>query len=108
MLKLRPYLAKSLTIMLLMVLAFYAWLFNYPNRLIKHLFLGMWLSITLKAEVEQLRWLLGGGGHSSVVRATMAKAGDLGWIPGSCLVFFFSSWLTNVEGMKDLWCCSTV
>ena len=38
MLKLRPYLAKSLTIMLLMVLEFYAWLFNYPSRLIKHLF----------------------------------------------------------------------
>ena len=65
--------------------------------------LGMGLSITLKVGVEQLRWLAVGG-RSSAVRAPAAKAGDPGSIPGG---FFFSSWLTNVDGMKDLWCSST-
>ena len=26
----------------------------------------------------------------------------------SWVFFFFSSWLTNVDGMKDMWCSSTV
>ena len=68
--------------------------------------LDIGLSIILKAGAEQLRWLW--GGRSSVVRAPAAKAGDPGSIPGSCLGFFFFSWLTNVDGMKDLWCSSTV
>ena len=25
-----------------------------------------------------------------------------------CIFFFFSNWLTNVDGMKNLWCSSTV
>ena len=29
------------------------------------------------------------------------------WLPWVFVVFFFSSsWLTNVDGMKDLWCSS--
>ena len=28
--------------------------------------------------------------------------------PSGCPGFFSSSWLTNVDGMKDLWCSSTV
>ena len=48
------------------------------------------------------------GGRSSVVRAPVAKAGDPASIPGGCLGFFYSSWLTNVDGMKDPWCSSTV
>ena len=37
----------------------------------------------------------------------VAKAGDPSSIPDRCLGFFFSSWLTNIDGMKDLWCSST-
>ena len=44
--------------------------------------LGMGLSITLKAGVNDSRWLP--------------------W------VFFSSSWLTNIDGMKDLWYSTTV
>ena len=37
------------------------------------------------------------------------KQEALGSIPSGCPGFFFtSSWLTNVDGMKDLWCSSTV
>ena len=36
-----------------------------------------------------------------MARAPAAKAGGPGF-------FFSSSWLTNVDGMKDLWCSSTV
>ena len=32
----------------------------------------------------------------------------LGSIPGGYSGFFSSSWLTNVDGMKDLWCSSRV
>ena len=33
----------------------------------------------------------------------------LGSIPGGALGFFSSSsWLTNIDEMKDLWCSSTV
>ena len=39
--------------------------------------LGIGLSITFKAGEVMLRWL-GGGGHSSVIRAPAAKAGGHG------------------------------
>ena len=39
------------------------------------------------------------GSHSSVVIAPVAKAGG----PG----FSSAGWLTNVDGMKDLWCINT-
>ena len=46
-----------------------------------------------------------------MARAPAAKAGDpwfgSQWLPW-VVVFFFSSWLINVDGMKDLWCSSTV
>ena len=57
--------------------------------------LGMGLSITLKAGVEQLRWAIAQRSEHLHV----AEAGDSGSIPGSCLGFFFSSWLTNVDEM---------
>ena len=51
------------------------------------------------------------GSRSSVVRASEAKAGGPGfdsggWLGFFCffLLFFFSSWLTNADGMKDLRC----
>ena len=59
--------------------------------------LGMGLSITLKAGVEQLRCMWGAVAQWS--RAPVAKAGDPGLIPGSCPEFFFSSWLTDVDGI---------
>ena len=44
-----------------------------------------------------------------MVRAPAAQAGGPGfdpqWLPR---IFFSFSWLTNVDGMKDLWCSSTV
>ena len=43
-----------------------------------------------------------------MVSVPVAKAGSLGLIPSGCFGFFFSSWLTNVDGMKDLWCSNTV
>ena len=83
--------------MLLLVLVFvYAWCLIIPVDSLSISLGGyMGLSITLKPEVEQLRWLWGGGGPSSMVRAPEAKAGDLGSIPSSCLGFLFSSWPTN-------------
>ena len=46
--------------------------------------------------------------RSSVVRASAAKAGGPGFDPWQLpWVFFSSSWLTNVDEMKDLWCSST-
>ena len=38
----------------------------------------------------------------------LLKQEALGSIPGSGLGFSSSSWLTNADGMKDLWCSSTV
>ena len=67
--------------------------------------LGMKLSITLKAGVK-LPGCMAVGSRSLVIRAPAAKAGGPAWIrfPVATLVFFFfSSWLTNVDGMKDLW-----
>ena len=44
-----------------------------------------------------------------VVRAPAAKAGGSGFdIWRLPWVFFTSNWLTNVDGMRDLWCSSTV
>ena len=44
-----------------------------------------------------------------MARAPAAKAGGPGfdsqWLPW---IFLSSSWLTNVDGMKDLWCSSAV
>ena len=40
-----------------------------------------------------------------MVRAPAAQAGGTGFDPQD---FFSFSWLTNVDGMKDLWCSSTV
>ena len=55
--------------------------------------LGMGLSITLKAGIEQLRWVIAQQSEHLLV----AEAGDPDSIPGSCLGFFFSGWLTNVD-----------
>ena len=69
--------------------------------------MGMGLSITLKARVKLPGWLWG----------VVAQWPEHLWLKqevlGSILVaalFFFSSsgWLTNVDGMKDLWCSSTI
>ena len=44
-----------------------------------------------------------------VVRASAAKAEGLGSIPSGFPGFFISSsWLSNVYGIKTLWCSSTV
>ena len=68
---------------------------------------GMGLSITLKAGVKFA--LVAVGSHGSVARTPVAKAGGPGfdsrWLPW---VFSSSSWLTNVDGMQDLWCSSRV
>ena len=55
----------------------------------------------------------GGGGIAqwSPVRAPAAKAGGPGFDPWWLPCFFFSlpaGSVTNVDGMKDLWCSSTV
>ena len=69
--------------------------------------LGIGLSITFKAGVELLRWLWGAVAQWS--EHLQLKQEALGSIPGGYPGFFFtSSWLTNVDGMKDLWCSSTV
>ena len=52
--------------------------------------LGMGLSITLKAGVKMPGWLWG----------TVAQWPEHLWLK--------HGWLTNVDGMKDLWCSSTV
>ena len=69
--------------------------------------LGKGLFITLKAERESPDWLWGAVAQWSEHRQLKQEA--LGSIPSGCPGFFFSfSWLTNVDGMKDLWCSSTV
>ena len=61
------YTAKPWTIMLLLVLVFYAWWFNYPGRILEHWFgYEVALSVTLKAGVEQLRWVWGAVAQWSV------------------------------------------
>ena len=73
----------------------------------------MGLSNTIKCYSE-VAWVAVGD-RSSVVRVPAAKAGGpscvrfpvavLGLIPDALPVYFFSSssWLTNVDGMNDLW-----
>ena len=69
--------------------------------------LGIGLSITFKAGVELLRWLWGAVAQWS--EHLQLKQQALGSIPGSYPAFFStSSWFTNVDGMKDMWCSSTV
>ena len=54
-----------------------------------------------------LRWLWGAVAEWAEHLQLKREALDL--IPGSYPGFFFSSsWLTNVDEMKDLWCSSTV
>ena len=43
-----------------------------------------------------------------MVRAPAFKGGHEFNSPVAALGFFSSIWLTNVNGMKDLWCSSTV
>ena len=53
-----------------------------------------------------LRWLWGAVAQWS--EHLQLKQEALGSIPGGYPGFFFtSSWLTNVDGMKDLWCSSS-
>ena len=62
---------------------------------------------TLKAGVKLFGWLW--GAVAQWPEHLWLKQEVLGSIPGGCPGFFFSSgWLTNVDGMKDLWCSSTV
>ena len=69
--------------------------------------MSMGLSITLKAGVKLPGWLW--GVVTQWPEHLWLKQEVLGSNPGGCPGFFFpSSWLTNVDGMKDLWCSSTV
>ena len=70
--------------------------------------LGIGLSITFKAGELMLRWLWGAMAQWS--EHLQLKLEALGLIPGGYPGFFFfsSSWLTNLDEMKDLWCSSTV
>ena len=43
-----------------------------------------------------------------MARAPAAKAGGPGFDSYGCHGFFSSSWLTDVDGMMDLWFSSTV
>ena len=66
------------------------------------------MSITLKAGVELLRWQWGAITQWSEHLELKQEA--LGSIPGGCPGFFSlpTGSVTNVDGMKDLWCSSTV
>ena len=50
------------------------------------------------------------GVYGELVRTSAAKARaeGTGFDPSVAALDFSSSWLTNVDGMKDLWCSSTV
>ena len=67
--------------------------------------LGMGLYITHKAGFELLGWLW--GAIAQWLEQLQMKQKALGSIPCGCLIFSSSSWLPNVDGMKDLWCSST-
>ena len=41
------------------------------------------------------------GSQSQWLRAPVAKAGDPGSIPGGCLGFVLSSWLSNVDEVEN-------
>ena len=65
------------------------------------------LSITLKAERGIPDWLWGAVAQWS--EHLQLKQEALGSIPSGCPGFFlFQLAYTNVNGMKDLWCSSTV
>ena len=68
--------------------------------------LGMGSSITLKVGVKLPGWLW--GAIAQWPEYLQLKQGVLDSIPGGCPGFFSSSWLTNIDGIKDLWCSSTV
>ena len=69
--------------------------------------LGIGLSIALKAERGIPHWLWGAVAQWSVHLQLKQEA--LGSIPSGCPGFFlFQLAYTNVNGMKDLWCSSTV
>ena len=74
--------------------------------------LGIGLSITLKAGVQLPGWPW--GTIDQWLEYLQLKQEALGSIPGGCPGFLFcssvsSSWLANnVDGMKNLWCSSTV
>ena len=99
--------AKPWSNMLLLVLVFYTWRFNYPGRLLEHQF-GYGI-VYHPQSWSEIAWV-SVRNRGSVARAPAAKAGGPGfdsrWLPW--VFFFSSSWLTNVDGMKDLWCSSTV
>ena len=68
---------------------------------------GIGLSITLKAERGIPDWLWGAVAQWSEHLQLTQEA--LGSIPSGCPGFFlFQLAYTNVNGMKDLWCSSTV
>ena len=69
--------------------------------------LGIGLSIALKAERGIPDWLWGAIAQWS--EHLQLKQEALGSIPSGCPGFFlFQLAYTNVNGMKDLWCSSTV
>ena len=69
--------------------------------------LGIGLSIALKAERGIPDWLWGAVAQWS--EHLQLKQEALGSIPSGCPGFFlFQLAYTNVNGMKDLWCSSTV
>ena len=69
--------------------------------------LGIGLSIALKAERGIPDWLWGAVAQWS--EHLQLKQEALGSIPSDCPGFFlFQLAYTNVNGMKDLWCSSTV
>ena len=69
--------------------------------------LGIGLSIALKAEGGIPDWLWGAVAQWS--EHLQLKQEALGSIPSGCPGFFlFQLAYTNVNGMKDLWCSSTV
>ena len=64
--------------------------------------LGMGLAITLKAGVKMPWWLWGAKAQWS--QHLQLKQEALGSVPGGGTRFGFSfNWLTNIDGMKDLW-----
>ena len=69
--------------------------------------LGIGLSVALKAERGIPDWLWGAVAQWS--EHLQLKQEALGSIPSGCPGFFlFQLAYTNVNGMKDLWCSSTV
>ena len=70
-------------------------------------YMGIGLSIALKAERGIPDWLWGAVAQWS--EHLQLKQEALGSIPSGCPGFFiFQQAYTNVNGMKDLWCSSTV